>query len=178
VPVALELCQHPIALLLALVTVQSQRRPAVAAQRPCDVITATFGFAEDEHLGSLLCHDLLQQVSQARVLVILCDDLNNLCDVVVGLQVWVADDDLAVQRELQAGTGTGHGQGWLVSSHTGNSMPMLCVEKPWGYKRWNALQLTNTAAGTVTHAVNATALHSQAAAELLPSLCPHQPGTC
>jgi hypothetical protein len=45
--------EHPVALLLALVAVDGERRPAVLPQLPCQQVTAPLGLAEDLRHGDV-----------------------------------------------------------------------------------------------------------------------------
>ena len=86
----LELVQHPVPLLLLLVTVDGQRRPAVLTQVLGQLIGSALGRDKDEDLGRLGA-DLFEMLDQLAALLEIAQNINDLGDVQVGREVEAAD---------------------------------------------------------------------------------------
>jgi hypothetical protein len=90
----LELVEHPVALVLLLVTVDGERWPAVLAKEAGDFVGDTLGAGEDEDLAGLVLHDLLDVPEHLVALLELGDNLDLLGDAVVGGKLHGTDGDL------------------------------------------------------------------------------------
>lgn len=91
---SLELVQDPVTLVLLLVTVDGQRRPAILAEEPSNLVGNTLGASENKDLVVLVVHDLLHMADHLVALLGLIANLNDLCNAVVGGQVHGTDVDL------------------------------------------------------------------------------------
>lgn len=101
----LELVEHPVALVLLLVTVDGKCWPAVLAKEAGDVVGDTLGAGEDQDLAGLVLHDLLDVPEHLVALLELGDYLDLLGDAVVGGKLHRTNGDLdpvglVVGREL------------------------------------------------------------------------------
>ena len=90
----LELVEHPVALVLLLVTVDGKGWPAILAKEAGDVVGDTLGAGEDENLAGLVLHDLLNVPEHLVALLELGNDLDLLGDAVVGGKLHGTDGDL------------------------------------------------------------------------------------
>lgn len=90
----LELVEHPVALVLLLVTVDGERWPAVLAKEAGDLISDALGAGEDQDLAGLVLHDLLDVPEHLVALLELGDDLDLLGNAVVGGKLHGTNGDL------------------------------------------------------------------------------------
>jgi hypothetical protein len=77
----------------------TKRRPAVLAEESGNIISNTLGTSENDALVGAVLHDLLKVLDHLVTLLKVRDDLDNLCDTVVGGQVSGTDVDLNVVAE-------------------------------------------------------------------------------
>lgn len=86
--------------VLFLVTVDSQRRPAILAQVLGDIIGDTLGGDENQHFG-VLSADLVEVLDELVALLEITADLNDLLDIRVGGQLHGTDVDLnGISKEI------------------------------------------------------------------------------
>ncbi len=91
----LEFGENPVTLLLLLVTVDGECRPAVLTEVLGDVVGDTLGAGEDDNLAVLL-RDGFKVTDELALLLKLGADLDDLLDVVVGSKLGGTDVDLSV----------------------------------------------------------------------------------
>ncbi|GIX64294.1 serine beta-lactamase mitochondrial, putative [Babesia caballi] len=89
---ALELVENPVALLLLLVAVNAESRPAVEPELLGERVGGLLGVGEDEHLGAVA--DLGEDLLELSALLVLFDDKDFLRYVVAGLEVERPDVDV------------------------------------------------------------------------------------
>lgn len=77
----------------------TKRRPAVLAEEAGNLICDTLGTSENDALVGAVLHDLLKVLDHLVTLLKVGDDLDNLCDAVVGGEIGGADVDLNVVVE-------------------------------------------------------------------------------
>jgi hypothetical protein len=90
-----ELGKNPVSFALLLVSVDSERGPAVLPHELGQVVSNTLGRNENDDFGVLL-RDLLEVLEEPWSFVVLGHDLDELCDVVVGSELHGTDVDLDV----------------------------------------------------------------------------------
>jgi hypothetical protein len=90
----LEFVEHPVALVLLLVTMDGKCWPAVLAKESGDVVGDTLGAGEHEDLAGLVLHDLLDVPEHLVTLLELGNNLDLLSDTVVGGKLHGTDSDL------------------------------------------------------------------------------------
>jgi hypothetical protein len=98
-----ELVENPVSLLLLLVTVNGESRPAVLSQELGNVVSDTLGAGENQTLGLLVLHDGLEVLDKSVSLLVLGADLHNLGDVVRGRQLQRTNVDLNLVLEVVVG---------------------------------------------------------------------------
>jgi len=90
----LELVEHPVALVLLLVTVDGKCWPAILAKEAGDIVGDALGAGEHKDLAGLVLHDLLDVPEHLVALLELRNDLDLLGDTVVGGKLHGTDSDL------------------------------------------------------------------------------------
>jgi hypothetical protein len=81
----------------------TKRRPAVLTEESGNLICDTLGASENDALVGAVLHDLLKMLDHLVTLLKVGDDLDNLCDAVVGGEVSGADVDLnVVGKEIRS----------------------------------------------------------------------------
>ncbi|GBE61471.1 lipoyl synthase, putative [Babesia ovata] len=81
----LEFVEHPVALLLLLVTVDAQSWPSVQPELPGERVCGLLRVSEDEHLGTI--RDFSQNLLQLCAFLLFTNDIYLLRYVVASLQV-------------------------------------------------------------------------------------------
>lgn len=100
---ASEFTQHPVSLVLVLVTVNGQSRPAVLSQKRRNVVTSSLCRRKDKTLGLLVGGGGLQVLDQTVSLLKLSDNLHKLGDGVRGSQFQGANGDLNWVNQVVSG---------------------------------------------------------------------------
>ena len=90
----LEFVEHPVALVLLLVAVDGEGWPAVLTKEAGDVVGHALRTCEDEDLVVLVLHNLIHVLRHAVALLEVGDDVDDLCDAMIGGQILRADVDL------------------------------------------------------------------------------------
>lgn len=83
----LEFVEHPITLVLLLVTVNGECGPTVLAEKSSNVISDTLRAGEDKDLVALVFHNLLEMSKHLVTLLEVRHDFDNLGNAGVGVQV-------------------------------------------------------------------------------------------
>ena len=97
---SLELCQHPVTLLLLLVSVNCKCRPAVLSEELGQFVCHALGVREYEHLGVFLA-DLVEVTNELAALLVFHSDLDDLSNAVVCCEFVGANVDLvAILKEV------------------------------------------------------------------------------
>lgn len=130
-----ELVENPVSLLLLLVTMNGESRPAVLSQELGNVVGNSLGTGEDQALGLLVLHDGLEVLDKSVSLLVLGADLDDLGNVMGSRQLKRTNVDLDLVLKVVMGQsldllgpGGGPHEGLSVGSNLVDNLSNLRLE--------------------------------------------------
>jgi hypothetical protein len=113
----------------------TERGPSILAEESSDLVSNSLCADKDEDLVLLVLHNLLKVLDHAVTLLHVCDNLDNLCDTVVGSKLHGTNVDLdEILEEVGSqsadllGPGSGPHQSLSVRSNLANNLANLGLE--------------------------------------------------